>query len=101
MHWETEITNTQNDYIFISSVICMFFLPLNLLNRIGGIMVSALALIAVDCGFGSNQRLSMIGIFCFSSKHATLSKKSKDLLSRNQNNVYEWSDMSTRGLLFQ
>jgi len=22
-------------------------------------------------------------------------------LPRNQNNVYEWSDMSTRGLLFQ
>ena len=27
--------------------------------------------------------------------------KSKDLLARNQNNVFEWSDMSTQGLLFK
>jgi hypothetical protein len=53
-----QIRNTQNDYIFISSVICMLFFPLNFLNRMSGVMVSALALIAVDCGFGSNQRLS-------------------------------------------
>ena len=42
-----------------------------------------------------------IGICCFSAKHATLRRKSKDWLARNQNNVSEWSDMSTRGLLFQ
>ena len=42
-----------------------------------------------------------IGICCFSAKHATLIRKSKDWLARNQNNVSEWSDMSTRGLLFQ
>ena len=36
-----------------------------------------------------------IGICCFSAKHAALR------LARNQNNVSEWSDMSTRGLLFQ
>ena len=38
---------------------------------------------------------------CFSAKHAALRKKSKDWLARNQNNVSEWSDMSTHGLLFQ
>jgi hypothetical protein len=27
-------------------------------------------------------------------------RKSKDWLARNQNNVSEWSDMSTLGLLF-
>ena len=27
--------------------------------------------------------------------------KSKDGLAQNQNNVSEWSDISTRGLLFQ
>jgi hypothetical protein len=37
----------------------------------------------------------------FSSKHAALRSKSKDWLARNQNNVSEWSDMSTRELLFQ
>jgi hypothetical protein len=38
---------------------------------------------------------------CFSAKHAALRIKSKDWLVRNQDNVYEWSDMSTRGLLFK
>jgi len=42
-----------------------------------------------------------IGIWCFSVKHAALRRKIKDWLARNQNNVSEWSDMSTRGLLFQ
>ena len=39
-----------------------------------------------------------IGICCFSAEHAALRSKSKDWLSRNQNNVSEWSDMSIRGL---
>jgi hypothetical protein len=42
-----------------------------------------------------------IGICYFPAKHAALSRKSADWLARNQNNVSEWSDMSTRGLLFQ
>jgi hypothetical protein len=42
-----------------------------------------------------------IGICCFSVKHATLRRKNKDWSARNQNNVSEWSDMSTRGLRFQ
>jgi hypothetical protein len=42
-----------------------------------------------------------IGICCFSAKHAALRSRSKDWLARNQDNVSEWSDMSTRGLLFQ
>jgi hypothetical protein len=42
-----------------------------------------------------------IGICCFSTKHAALRRKSKDWLAWNQHNVSEWSDMSTRGLLFQ
>jgi hypothetical protein len=42
-----------------------------------------------------------IGICCFFAKHAALMWKSKDWLARNQNNVSEWSDMSTRRLLFQ
>jgi hypothetical protein len=33
--------------------------------------------------------------------YCTPNIKSKDWLARNQNNVSEWSDMSTRGLLFQ
>ena len=40
-----------------------------------------------------------IVICCFSAKHASLRRKSKDWLARNQNNVSEWNDMSTGGLL--
>ena len=42
-----------------------------------------------------------IGMCCFSAKHETLRRKSNNWLARNQNNVSEWSDMSTRGMLFQ
>ena len=38
---------------------------------------------------------------CFFAKHAALRSKSKDWLARNQDTVSEWSDMSTRVLLFQ
>jgi hypothetical protein len=43
----------------------------------------------------------IIGICCFSAKHAALRRKSKDWLARNQDNVSGWGDMSIRGLLFQ
>ena len=69
-------------------------------NYIGGVMLSLLSSSAVDRGFehGSGESNFKIGICCFSAKHAALRRKSKDWLSRNQNNV---SDMSTRGLLLQ
>ena len=50
---------------------------------------------------GRVQPMTAIGICCFSGKDAALRGKSKDWSARNQNNVSEWSDMSTRGLLFQ
>ena len=67
-------------------------------------MVSVLASSAVDRGFeprSDQTKDYKIGICCFSAKHTALRRKSKDWSSRNQNNVSEWSDMSTRGLLFQ
>ena len=67
-------------------------------------MVSVLTSSAVDRGFepwSGQTKDYKIGICCFSAKHAALRRKSKDWSARNQNNVYEWSDMSTRGLLFQ
>ena len=76
----------------------------NILNRIGGVMVSMLASSVVDRGFEPQSGQTKdyeIGICCFSAKHATLSRKSKDWLAQNQNNVSEWSDMSTLGLLYQ
>ena len=77
---------------------------INQKHRIGGVMVTVLASSAVDRVFeprSSQTKDYAIGICCFSAKHAVLRKKSKDWLARNQNNVSEWSDISTRGLLFQ
>ena len=42
-----------------------------------------------------------ISIWCFFAKHTALRSKSKDRLSRNQDNVSEWSDTSIRWLFFQ
>jgi hypothetical protein len=66
-------------------------------------MVSVLSSIAVERGFeprSGQTKYYEIGICCFFAKHTSLRRKSKDWLGRNQNNVSEWSDMSTRGLLF-
>ena len=67
-------------------------------------VVSLLVTSAVDHGFEPRSGQTKdyeIGICCFSAKQAALRRTSRDWLSRNQNNVSEWSDMSTRGLLFQ
>ena len=67
-------------------------------------MVSMLASRAVDHGIepqSGQTKDYIIGICCFSAKHAALRRKSKDWLAQNQNNVSEWSDMSTHGLMFQ
>ena len=58
-------------------------------NRISGVMVSILALCAVDRGFEAwlNQTNDYkIGICCFHAKHATLRSKKTDCLAPNQNN---------------
>jgi hypothetical protein len=73
-------------------------------NHIGGVMVSVLATSAVDRVFeprSGKTKDYKIGICCFSAKHAALRRRSKYWLARNQNNVSEWSNMSTHGLLFQ
>ena len=67
-------------------------------------MVSVLASSAIDHGFepwSGQTKDYAIGICCFFAKQAALRRKSKDWSTRNQNNVSEWSDMSTRGLLLQ
>jgi hypothetical protein len=59
---------------------------------------------AVDSEFepqSGHTKDNTIGICCFSDKHTAIRRTSTDWLARNQNNVSEWSDMSTRGLLFQ
>ena len=67
-------------------------------------MVSVRALSAVDRGFeprSDQTKDYAIGICCFSTQHAALRRKRKDWLARNQDNAYEWGDMSIRGLAFQ
>jgi hypothetical protein len=64
----------------------------HLKNRIGGVMVSVYASSAVDRGLEpwSGQTIdNEIGMCCFSAKNASLRTKSKDWLTRNQNNVSE------------
>jgi hypothetical protein len=67
-------------------------------------MVSVLASNAVDRGFelrSGQTKDYQIGICCFSAKYTAIRRKGKDWSARNQDNVSGWSDMSTRGLLFQ
>jgi hypothetical protein len=65
-------------------------------------MVSVLASSAIYCGYeprSGQTKEYEIGVCCFSTKNASLRRKSKDWLARNQNNVSEWSDISTHWLL--
>ena len=74
------------------------------LNRIVGVMGSVFASSVVDRGFeprSGKTKDYAFGICCFSAKHASLRRKSKDWLDRKQNKLSEWSDISTRGMLFQ
>jgi hypothetical protein len=64
--------------------------------RIGGVMVSVLPLSVVDCGFeprSGQTKDYKFGICCFSARYAAVRRKSKDLLARNQDNVFEWGEM--------
>jgi hypothetical protein len=70
-------------------------------NRIGGVMVRVLASSVVDRGFeprSGQTKDNKIGICCFSAKHVSLRRKR---LTQNQDNEFEWGDISIRGLLFQ
>jgi hypothetical protein len=67
-------------------------------------MVSMLGSSVVDRGFdpwSDKTKDYKIGMCCFSAKPVVLRRKNKDWLARNQNNVSEWNDMSTRRLLLQ
>ena len=73
-------------------------------NCISGVMVSVLASHVVDDGFkppSGQTKDNKIDICCFSAKYAALRSKNKDWLALNQNSVSDWSNMSTRRLLFQ
>ena len=72
------------------------------MNLIGGVMVSMLASSVVDRVFelwSGQTKDYKTGICCFCAKHTVLRRKSKDWLARAQDNVSEWGDMSTHGLV--
>jgi hypothetical protein len=69
-------------------------------NRIGGVTVRVLASSAVDRPYDSRSGQTIELVFV-ASPRTTFKSKSKHCLARIQNYVSEWSDMSTRGLLFQ
>ena len=72
-------------------------------NCIGGVVFSVLSPSAVDRGielWSGQTKDYKICICCFSTKHAALTRKSKDWLARNQINVSKWSNLSTSGLFF-
>ena len=67
-------------------------------------MISVVASSEVDHGFelrSGQTKDYKIGFCCFSARHIALRRKSKDWMSRNQDNVSEWEEMSIHGLLFQ
>ena len=69
----------------------------------GDVMV-LLASSAIDRRFkpwSGHTKDYKICVCCFTAKHAALRRKSNDWLARNQNNVCELSNMSTRGWLFE
>jgi hypothetical protein len=71
---------------------------------IGGVMVSVLHLSVVDLGLETwlvQTNDYKTDICCLFTKHVALRSKSKDRLAQNQDNVSEWTYMSTQVLLFQ
>ena len=110
LNWQSAAVSGQFKTL-LSGITCyLFFITIssyftiNVVNRIGDVMVSVLASSVVDPGFeprSGHTKDYKIGVCCFSAKHAALRRKSKDWSARNQNNVSEWRDMSTRELLFQ
>ena len=67
-------------------------------------MVSVFALSVVDRGieplWGQTKNYE-IGICCSSGKHSELKEKIKNWIAPTQNNVSEWSAMTTCGVLFE
>jgi hypothetical protein len=67
-------------------------------------MVNVLASSMVDRGFDPRSyrtKVYKIGMCVYSAKHTSIRRKSKDWLTRKQDNVSEGDDLSIHGLLFQ
>jgi hypothetical protein len=90
--------------LFVQNTTTCISLIWDTFNRIRGVMISVLASSVVDRGFeprSGQAKDYKIGNCCFFVKHATVRRKSKDWLVRNQDNVSDWGDTSIRELLLQ
>jgi hypothetical protein len=81
--------------------VLLYYLIIALIhNGIDGIMVSVLILSVVGFKSRSGQtKYYIIGICCFSAKHAALRSKNKDWLAQNHHNASECGDMSIHRLV--
>ena len=77
-------------------------------DLIGGLRINVLSSSVVDRGFDpkwGETKNYKIGICCFFSNHATLrikrEKKLTDLPRNQYESDWDWSNMSTRALLYQ
>jgi hypothetical protein len=71
-------------------------------TAIDGVLVSVIASSVVDRGFelrSGQTKNYKIGMCSFSDRPAALRRKNKDGLARNQDNVFEWGDMSIRNVV--
>ena len=110
-HWvkrTTHKTKAPQEYAdhvpLVTFVVTIYIRHDHPLIWIGGVMDSVFASSAVDRGFEPGRvKPKTITLVCVASplKQVVLRGKGKDWLARNQNNVFEWGDKSTRGLLFQ
>ena len=87
--------------IFVFVLFLGQFAPLKFMNRCGGEMVSVFASTAVDRWFETWSGKTLVFDVCFSARYVALKTKSKDWLVLNHANVFEWSEMSTRGMMLQ
>jgi hypothetical protein len=72
------------------------------MNRVDGVIIGATRVLDRQFEHQSGQTKDYkICICCISAKHVALRGQNIDWLSWIQNNVSEWRDMSTHGLLFQ
>jgi hypothetical protein len=82
-------TNDALSYLMLSLQYIMLWVK----NRIGGVIVSVLAMGAVNHGFEPRSGQAKdynIGICCLSAKHASFKRKQR-LLGRNRDNMSEWA----------
>jgi hypothetical protein len=88
--------------LYVENIECNLFIFSVQLSRIV-VVVNMHTPSVVDRGFEprAGPKVYKNDICCFLAKHVALRSKSKGWLNVNHDNASDWSDMSTRGLLFQ